>query len=180
MEIATFACGCFWCTEAIFKRLKGVKSVVSGYSGGTVTNPSYEQVCGGKTGYAEAIQIIFDPTVISYETLLEIFFKLHDPTTLNQQGADIGTQYRSAIFYHDDKQKQAAVNVKENLEKAGVYRDRIVTEITPFTNFYKAENYHQEYYEKNKQYPYCQVVINPKLQKLLQEFSEQVKEEFRS
>lgn len=178
-EIATLAGGCFWCTEAIFRRLRGVQSVASGYSGGVVAKPTYTQVCRGKTGHAEAIQITFDPKVISYEKLLEVFFKLHDPTTLNQQGADVGTQYRSAIFYHTEEQKQTALKVKERFEKEGVYEDRIVTEITPFSNFYPAEDYHQEYYEKNKQYPYCQVVIDPKLNKLLKEFSQQVKEEYR-
>lgn len=178
-DIATLASGCFWCTEAIFKRLKGVTSVMSGYTGGTGENPTYEQVCSGKTGHAEAIQVTFDPTIISYKKLLEIFFHLHNPTTLNQQGADTGTQYRSAIFYHTTEQKLIAEEVQQTLEQSGAFKDKIVTEITPYTNFYKAENYHQEYYEKNKQYPYCQLVIDPKLQKLLQEFSQQVKEEYK-
>ena len=138
-EKATFAGGCFWCTEAIFKRLKGVKSVTSGYSGGETENPAYEEVGSGKTGHAESIQITFDPQTISYEKLLEIFFALHDPTTLNRQGADVGPEYRSAIFYHDEKQKHTAQKVKEGIEKSGKYKDPVVTEIVPFKNFYEAD-----------------------------------------
>lgn len=174
---ATLAGGCFWCTEAIFKRLKGVENVVSGYTGGTIPNPTYEQVCGGKTGHAEAIQITFDPSVISYEKLLEVFFKLHDPTALNQQGNDIGTQYRSAIFYHDEEQKRVAEELKDKLEKSGYYQNKIVTEIVPFTNFYLAESYHQDYYKKNSYQPYCQIIIDPKIQKLYQEFGDVAKRE---
>jgi len=166
METATFAGGCFWCTEAVFKRLKGVEEVISGYSGGRTANPTYEEVSSGDTGHAEAIQVKFDTSVISYEQLLEIFFKLHDPTTLNQQGADIGEQYRSAIFYHNDQQKETAEKVIEKFEKEKVYDDPIVTEITRFTNFYTAEDYHQDYFRKNPSAPYCAVVITPKLQKL--------------
>ena len=177
-ETTTLAAGCFWCTEAIFKRLKGVTSVVSGYTGGIVENPTYEQVCSGNTGHAEAIQVLFNPTIIPYKKLLEIFFHLHNPMTLNQQGADTGTQYRSAIFYHTEKQKQIAEQIKEEQEKSGTYTAKIVTEIVPFTTFYPAEDYHQDYYDKNKQYPYCQVVIDPKLQKLLEEFKQEVKEEY--
>ncbi|MCR4324214.1 MAG: peptide-methionine (S)-S-oxide reductase MsrA [Candidatus Curtissbacteria bacterium] len=172
-ETATIAGGCFWCTEAIFKRLKGVESVTNGYSGGKVENPTYEQVCSGTTGHAESIQIEFDPNIISYEKLLEVFFKLHDPTTLNQQGADIGTQYRSSIFYHSEAQKKTAEKAKKEAQKSR--SQPIVTEIIPFENFYKAENYHQNYYEANKSQPYCQIVIDPKIQKLYQEFKSDLK-----
>lgn len=171
--IATLAGGCFWCTEAIFKRLKGVKSVISGYSGGTVDNPTYDEVCSGTTGHAETIQIGFDPKIISFEKLLEIFFALHDPTTLNRQGNDVGTQYRSTIFYHTDAQKQTAQKVKEKIEKSGMY-DPIVTEIVHFKNFYKAENYHQNYFDSNRSQPYCQLVIDPKIKKLMEEFKQEV------
>ncbi len=177
LETATLAGGCFWCTEAIFKRLKGVKSVIPGYSGGNVENPTYEQVCMGTTGHAEAIQITFDSKIISFEKLLEVFFKLHDPTTLNQQGNDVGTQYRSAIFYHNDDQKQAALKVKEKIEKSKIYSNPIVTEIVPFKNFYKAENYHQNYYDANRTQPYCQIVIDPKIKKLYEEFGDTLKED---
>lgn len=175
MEIATLAGGCFWCTEAIFKRLKGIESVKSGYSGGTVENPTYEKVCSGTTGHAEAIQIKFDAKIISYEKILEIFFHLHDPTTLNRQGNDIGTQYRSGIFYHNDEQRNRAEKVRDKIKKSGMYNNRIVTEIVPFTNFYKAEDYYQNYYEKNPEYDYCRVVIDPKIKKLFREFKEEVK-----
>lgn len=178
LETATLAGGCFWCTEAIFKRLKGVNKVRPGYSGGKVENPTYEQVCSGSTGHAETIQIKFDPKIISYEKLLEVFFKLHDPTTLNQQGADYGTQYRSAIFYHDEKQKQTAEKVKWDIEKSGMYENKVVTEIVPFKNFYVAENYHKNYYDSNRSQPYCQVVIDPKIQKLLQDYKSVVKKEY--
>jgi peptide-methionine (S)-S-oxide reductase len=178
LEIATFAGGCFWCTEAIFKRLKGVYSVLPGYSGGTVVNPTYEQVCSGKTGHAEAVQIEFDSSIIPYSKLLEIFWHTHDPTTLNQQGNDFGTQYRSAIFYHNQKQKEVAEKIKLNLEKEGVYRDKIVTEITANTNFYLAEDYHKNYYEKNKDKSYCNFVITPKISKLIKEYSQDLKEEY--
>lgn len=174
LQTATLAGGCFWCTEAIFKRLKGVKSVISGYSGGDPpaggNNPTYEQVCQGSTGHAEAIQIKFDPKIISYELLLEVFFKLHDPTTLNRQGNDVGTQYRSAIFYHDENQRKIAEAVKSKLEKSGVYSNKIVTEIMPFKNFFKAENYHQNYYDSNRNQSYCQLTIDPKITKLYEEF----------
>jgi peptide-methionine (S)-S-oxide reductase len=177
MELATIAGGCFWCTEAIFQRLKGVEKVEPGYSGGDTPNPTYEQVCSGTTGHAEAIQITFDPKVISYEKLLEIFMALHDPTTLNQQGADTGTQYRSSIFYHNDEQKMTAEKVKDSIEKSGKYSKPIVTEIVPFKEFYKAEDYHQNYFNNNKNAMYCQVVIDPKVQKLLQEYKNEVKNE---
>lgn len=175
--VATLAGGCFWCTEAIFKRLKGVDEVRPGYSGGNSQNPTYEQVCSGKTGHAETIQIKFDPYVISYEKLLEVFFKLHDPTTLNRQGSDVGTQYRSSIFYHNDDQKKTAEKVKAEIEKSGIYEGNIVTEIVPFKTFYEAENYHKNYYELNRSQLYCQVVIDPKVQKLYKEFKKELKED---
>lgn len=179
LEIATFAGGCFWCTEAIFKRLKGVSSVISGYTGGIIENPTYEQVCAGKSGYAEAIQITFDPQIISFKTLLDIFWHTHNPTTLNQQGADIGTQYRSAIFYHNDIQKQNALDSKNMLEKSKVYSNPIVTKIEPFTKFYPAESYHKDYFDQNTSTPYCQIVIDPKIRKLIKEYSNQIKDEFK-
>jgi peptide-methionine (S)-S-oxide reductase len=177
IDTATLASGCFWCTEAIFDRLKGVTSVVSGYAASQVENPSYEAVCSGRTGAAEAVQITYDPSVISYEKLLEIFWHVHDPTTLNRQGNDIGTQYRSAIFYHNEEQHRIALASKEALEKSGAYKKPIVTEITPFTNFYPAEDYHTEYYDRNRYQPYCMFVIDPKVQKLLKEYRSEVKEE---
>ena len=146
-ELATFGSGCFWCTEAIFQSLKGVESVVSGYSGGSVENPSYEQVCSGTTGHAEVTQIQYDPNVISFKKLLEVFWKTHDPTTLNRQGADVGTQYRSAIFYHSEKQRELAEKYKKRLDESGAFPNPIVTEITAFTQFYPAEDYHQNYYD---------------------------------
>lgn len=170
LETATLAGGCFWCTEAIFKRLKGVTSVVPGYAGGEKPNPSYDEVCSGTTGHAEAIQIQFDPSIISYDKILDVFWHLHDPTALNQQGNDIGAQYRSAIFYHNEKQKRIAEESKEELEKSEAFNMPIVTQIVPFTNFYKAENYHQNYYDQNKSASYCQIVIDPKIQKLIKEF----------
>jgi len=176
VEVITLAGGCFWCTEAIFKRLKGVEEVISGYSGGTTENPTYDEVCSGKTGHAESIQITFDPKVLSFKTLLQVFFKLHDPTTLNQQGNDIGTDYRSAIFYHSEKQKETAEKVKTEIGKSGLYKNRIVTEIVPFDKFWQAEGYHNNYYERNTDAPYCQYVIDPKIQKLYKEFKDQVKE----
>ncbi len=179
LETATLANGCFWCTEAVFKRLKGVVSVIPGYSGGQRENPSYEQVSSGATGHAEAIQIKFDPKILPYEKLLDIFFHTHNPTTLNQQGNDIGTQYRSAIFYHDEQQKQIAEKSKTDLENSHYYKDPIVTEIVPFTHFYEAENYHQDYYNNNRNAPYCTFVIDPKLQKLLKEYGNEVKEEYK-
>lgn len=169
METATLAGGCFWCTEAIFKRLKGVIEVIPGYTGGTVENPTYEVVCSGKTGHAEAIQIKFDPKIISFETLLEIFFKLHDPTTLNRQGNDVGTQYRSAIFYHDEAQKKEALDKIKKIPGA-------VTKLEPFSKFYPAEDYHKNYYERNSSQPYCQIVIDPKIQKLYRDFKQQIKD----
>jgi peptide-methionine (S)-S-oxide reductase len=178
-ETATLANGCFWCTEAIFKRLKGIKSILPGYAGGTAKNPSYDQVCTGKTGHAESIQIEFDSKVIPFEKILDIFWHTHDPTTLNRQGNDIGTQYRSAIFYHDEKQKEIAEKSKKELEKEGVYKGPIVTEITPFRNFYVAEDYHRNYYEKHQDAPYCNFVIDPKIYKLLQQYQNDVKEVYK-
>jgi peptide-methionine (S)-S-oxide reductase len=178
-EIATFANGCFWCSEAIFERLKGVKSVLPGYSGGIVENPSYDQVCTGKTGHAESIQIEFDPKVLPFEKILDIFWHTHDPTTLNRQGNDVGTQYRSAIFYHNQKQKEIAEKSKRDLEKDGVYKDSIVTEITPFREFYVAEDYHKNYYNNHQDAPYCNFIIDPKVRKLLMKYGNHVKEEYQ-
>ena len=179
MEIATLANGCFWCSEAIFKKIKGIKYILPGYAGGTLKNPSYNQVCTGMTGHAESIQIKFDPKVISFEKILDIFWHTHDPTTLNRQGNDVGTQYRSAIFYHDEKQKKIAEKSKRDLEKENVYKDPIVTEITPFKDFYVAEDYHKDYYENHKDDPYCNFVIDPKLYKLFQKYKNEVKEEYK-
>jgi peptide-methionine (S)-S-oxide reductase len=178
-EIATFANGCFWCSEAIFERLKGVKSVLPGYSGGIVENPSYDQVCTGKTGHAESIQIEFDPKVLPFEKILDIFWHTHDPTTLNRQGNDVGSQYRSAIFYHNQKQKEIAEKSKRDLEKDGVYKDSIVTEITPFREFYVAEDYHKNYYDNHQDAPYCNFIIDPKVRKLLMKYGNHVKEEYQ-
>ncbi len=174
-ETATLAGGCFWCTEAIFQRLKGVNQVLPGYAGGWVENPTYDQVCSGKTGHAEAVQITFDPSIISYKQLLEVFFRLHDPTSLNQQGADIGPHYRSSIFFHDEKQKKTAEKVREDMDTSHIFGKKIVTEIISFTSFYKAESYHENYYNKNQDAPYCRAVIDPKIQKLMKEFSKDVK-----
>jgi peptide-methionine (S)-S-oxide reductase len=176
-DTATLAGGCFWCTEAIFNRLKGVISVVSGYAASQVENPSYQEVCTGRTGAAEAVQITYDPSIISYDTLLEIFWHTHEPTTLNRQGNDVGTQYRSAIFYSNDEQKQIALASKEALEKSGAYNKPIVTEIVPFTNFYPAEDYHKEYYERNRSQGYCMFVIDPKVKKLLKEYKQVLKDD---
>ena len=176
IEIATLANGCFWCSEAIFSRLKGVKSVLPGYTGGKVENPSYDEVCGGKTGHAEAAQIEFNPAVISFEKLLDVFWHTHDPTTLNRQGNDVGTQYRSAIFYHNEEQRGSAERSKRKLGGRGVFRDPIVTEITPFKKFYVAEDYHKEYYEQHQDAPYCKSVIDPKIHKLLKQYGKDLKE----
>ena len=179
LQIATFANGCFWCTEAIFKRLKGVTSVMAGYTGGKRPDPNYYQVVTGVTGHAEAIQLMFDSTFISYQHLVEIFFATHNPTTLNQQDYDIGTQYRSAIFYHDDSQKETAEKVKKELEMSGKYNAPIVTEIVPFDAFYEAEKHHQNFYENNRSMPYCQIIIDPKIKKMLAQFSNDIKEEYQ-
>ena len=178
LEIATLANGCFWCTEAIFSIVLGIKSVIPGYSGGKTSNPSYEQVCTGITGHAETVQIEYDPKIISFERILDIFWHTHDPTTLNRQGNDVGTQYRSAIFYHDENQKNIAEKSKKELEKEGVFKNPIVTEIVPFSNFYSAEDYHKEYYENNRSAPYCSFVIDPKIHKLLQKYSNKIKQEY--
>ncbi|HET9946629.1 MAG TPA: peptide-methionine (S)-S-oxide reductase MsrA [Patescibacteria group bacterium] len=178
-EKATFAGGCFWCTEAIFKRLKGVISVEPGYSGGTKENPTYQEVSTGETGHAEAIQITFDSTIIPYSKLLDIFWHTHNPTTLNQQGADRGTQYRSVIFYHSPEQQKDAEESMEKLENDHTFTDPIVTQIVPFEKFYVAENYHKDYYDSNKSAPYCNFVIDPKLKKLLDEYAPLVKEEYK-
>jgi peptide-methionine (S)-S-oxide reductase len=175
MELATFGGGCFWCTEAVFQRVKGVSKVVSGYSGGHVENPTYKQVCTGTTGHAEAIQISYDPNFIDYEDLLEIFWKTHDPTTLNRQGNDFGTQYRSVIFYHNDGQRRLAENYKKKLAEAGIWDKPIVTEITPYKEFYEAEDYHQNYYNENASQPYCSFVIRPKVEKLEKVFRDKLK-----
>jgi len=175
MELATFGSGCFWCTEAVFQRLKGVEKVVSGYAGGHVLNPTYRQVCGGDTGHAEVIQIQYDPSQTNYEQLLEIFWKTHDPTTPDQQGNDYGPQYRSVILYHNDEQKRLAEEYKKKLDEAKIWKDPIVTEISPFTNFYPAENYHQDYYNQNKHQPYCTFVIRPKIEKLEKVFRDQLR-----
>lgn len=180
METATLANGCFWCTEAIFKRLKGVKSVRSGYTGGRMENPSYQDVTTGLTGHAEAIQIKFDPSVISYDTVLDVFFATHDPTELNRQGNDVGTQYRSAIFYHNNEQKRTAEEKIKKLTAEKKYEDPIVTEVTKFAKFYPAEDYHKDYYDENRNVNmYCRVVIDPKVKKLLTNFKEEVKEEYK-
>ena len=167
IELATFGGGCFWCMEAVFERLPGVKSVTSGYAGGNTANPTYEQVCSGTTGHAEVTQIEFDPAKISYEKLLDVFWQAHNPTTLNQQGADVGTQYRSVILYHDAAQKSAAEKSRTEAQKK--FKHPIVTEIAPFTKFYKAEDHHQGFYDSHLNYGYCQVVISPKLEKLEKE-----------
>lgn len=174
LEKASFAAGCFWCVEAIFQNLKGVVHVSSGYTGGSIKNPSYREICTGTTGHAEALQIEFNPEIISFTELLEIFWTCHDPTTLNRQGADRGTQYRSAIFYHNDQQKLLAEQSRAEVG-ARLWDDPIVTEITPMTVFYVAEDYHQNYYNDNKQAAYCQIVINPKLKKLKEKFSSKLK-----
>ncbi len=174
-DTATFGSGCFWCTEAIFEKLKGVESVVSGYSGGKTDNPTYKEVCSGETGHAEVTQITYDPSIISFTELLEVFWKTHDPTTLNRQGNDVGTQYRSVIFYHNEEQKKLAEEYKKKLEEAKIYANPIVTEITKFEKFYPAENYHQDYYEQNKSQPYCSFVIKPKVEKFKKVFEDKLK-----
>ena len=175
LQVATFASGCFWCTEAIFQNVDGVEKVVSGYMGGKVKNPTYKEVCTGQTGHAEVIQLTYDPKKVTYDELLEIFWKTHDPTTLNRQGADAGTQYRSAIFYHNDDQKQLAEKYKKKLTEAEVFDQPIVTEITPASVFYKAEDYHQNYYNLNGDAPYCSMVIQPKVEKFKKVFKEKLK-----
>jgi len=175
MAQATFGSGCFWCTEAFFQRLKGVEKVVSGYSGGKIKNPTYREVCSGKTGHAEVIQVTYNPEIISYKALLEVFWKTHDPTTLNQQGNDVGTQYRSVIFYHDQDQENQAKHYKQELDKAGIFAGPIVTEISPYETFFAADDYHQNYYNSNANQPYCNIVITPKLEKFEKVFKEILK-----
>ena len=175
LATATFAGGCFWCTEAVYAELKGVKSVTSGYIGGAVPNPTYQDVCSGQTGHAEAIQIEYDPAVVSFQKLLEVFFATHDPTTLNRQGADVGTQYRSGIFYHDDEQKRVAEEVIMKLNQARVFPGPIVTEVTKASVFYPAEDYHQDYFAKNPYQPYCQAAAAPKVAKVRKVFKDLVK-----
>ena len=177
LELATFGNGCFWCTEAIFEQLEGVLKVESGYAGGEVKNPSYKEICTGNTGHAEVIRLTFDPKVISFRELLDVFFNTHDPTTLNRQGADVGTQYRSAIFYHNDEQKADAEQMIAELKKEKVFDDRIVTEVTAINNYYVAENYHQDYYNNNKNQGYCRMVINPKLEKFTKKYKSKLKKE---
>jgi peptide-methionine (S)-S-oxide reductase len=175
LEVATLAGGCFWCLEAVFDELKGVESVESGYSGGHVPNPSYAQVCDDNTGHAEVVRVTFDPQVISYHDLLKVFFTIHDPTTLNRQGNDVGTQYRSAIFYHSPEQKATAEQVIQELTEAHLWDHPIVTELTPFKQFYMAEDYHQEYFKNNPFQGYCRAIIAPKVAKFRQKFVEQLK-----
>lgn len=175
LQVATFGSGCFWCTEAVFQQVEGVVKVESGYSGGKVKNPTYREVCSGLTGHAEVVQLTYDPAVVSFEELLEIFWQTHDPTTLNRQGADEGTQYRSVVFYHDDDQKRLAESYKKKLDAAGAFDNPIVTEISPFSTFYKAEDYHQNYYNLNGNAPYCSFVIRPKLEKFKKVFAEKLK-----
>lgn len=174
-EVATFAGGCFWCTEAIFQEVKGVEKVVSGYTGGFIKNPAYREVCNGTTGHAEAIQITFNPELVSYEDLLEIFFGTHDPTTLNRQGADVGTQYRSEVFYHSEAQKEKAEKYIQWIEQEKLYSNPIVTKVSPASEFYAAEDYHQDYYSQNSQQGYCQMVIAPKLEKLRKYYRSKLK-----
>lgn len=174
-ETITLGAGCFWCVEAIFENLRGVERVVSGYSGGDMENPSYEEVCSGSTGHAEVVQVHYNPEIISLGEILDVFWRTHDPTTLNRQGADVGTQYRSAIFYHDDQQKAIAEKSRDEMDKSDVWENPVVTEITPFRSFYKAEQYHQNYYEENPNQGYCRFVINPKLQKFKKEFKDKLK-----
>lgn len=174
-EIATLAGGCFWCLEAVFDELRGVSEVESGYAGGQVPNPTYRQVCNGTTGHAEVVQITFDPQAVSFRQLLEVFFTIHDPTTPNRQGADVGTQYRSAIFYHSPEQKATAEQVIAQINETGIWNDPVVTEVAPVPIFYRAEDYHQEYFVNNSNQPYCRAVVAPKVAKLRKYFVEQLK-----
>lgn len=174
-EVATLAGGCFWCLDAVFRGLKGVEQVVSGYAGGTLPNPSYEAVCTGRTGHAEVVQVTFDPAVLSYRDLVEVFFGIHDPTTLDRQGADVGTQYRSAIYYHSPEQERTAREVIAELERDQVFDSPIVTEVAPFTVFYQAEEYHQDYFRRNPGQGYCRAVIAPKVAKFRKEHLERLK-----
>lgn len=175
LEKATLGAGCFWCVEAVYQNLAGVQSVVSGYAGGHVPNPTYEQVCTGSTGHAEVAQITFDPAVISYAEILDVFWRTHDPTTLNRQGADVGTQYRSVIFYHSDEQRRIAEESKAAADASGAWKNPIVTEIAPLAEFYPAEDYHQNYFRRNPHQPYCQMVVAPKVEKFKLIFSAKLK-----
>ena len=177
LEFATFGNGCFWCTEAIFEQLEGVSKVESGYAGGEVKNPTYKEVCTGNTGHAEVIKLTYDPKLISYRELLDVFFSTHDPTTLNRQGADVGTQYRSAIFYHNEEQKAEAEKMIADLENEKVFDNKIVTEITAINNYSVAENYHQDYYNNNKNQGYCRMVINPKIEKFTKKYKSKLKKQ---
>lgn len=177
LELITLGGGCFWCTEAVFQRLEGVEKVISGYAGGIIPDPSYKQICTGKTGHAEVIKVYFDPQKISLESILEVFWATHDPTTLNRQGGDVGPQYRSSIFYQNEIQKETASKLKAELNAQKIFEKPIVTEITPFTNFYPAENYHQDYFNLNGMQPYCQFVVRPKVDKLKKYFAEIMKTE---
>lgn len=174
-QMATLAGGCFWCLEAVYDDVKGVLEVMSGYAGGSVANPSYNQVCSGMTGHAEVVQVVFDPAVISYRDILDVFFSIHDPTTLNRQGADVGTQYRSAIFYHSPEQKQVAEQTIRDLEALKLWRNPIVTQVAPFDRFYPAEDYHQEYFANNPNQPYCSFVVAPKVNKFRKSHAEMLK-----
>ncbi len=175
MEKATFGSGCFWCTEAVFQDLEGVSSVVSGYAGGHIKNPAYREVCEGRTGHAEVVQITYDPTVVSFDTLLEVFWKTHDPTTLNRQGSDVGTQYRSVVFYHNEAQQKTATEYKEKLNASGAFDNPIVTEVSPLDTFYAAEEYHQNYYKNNPEQGYCSFVVRPKVEKFKKVFGDRLK-----
>jgi peptide-methionine (S)-S-oxide reductase len=175
VELATFGAGCFWCTEAVFQNVKGVSKAVSGYAGGKVKNPTYREICTGLTGHAEVTQITFDPSKVSFEELLEVFWNTHDPTTLNRQGADEGTQYRSVVFYHTDEQRKAAENYKSQLEASKVFKNPIVTEISPLPDYYPAENYHQNYFDLNPNQSYCQYVVRPKVEKFKKQFHSKLK-----
>lgn len=175
IEKATLGAGCFWCVEAVFQDLNGVESVISGYAGGHVPHPTYEQVCTGKTGHAEVAQITFDPDVVSFAEILDVFWRTHDPTTLNRQGADRGTQYRSAIFYHSDEQREIAETSKATANASGMWDNPIVTEIVPLTEFYPAEDYHQNYFRRNPHQPYCMMVVAPKVKKFRKNFAEKLK-----
>jgi peptide-methionine (S)-S-oxide reductase len=174
-EVATLAGGCFWCIEAVFREVDGVENLISGYTGGTTVNPTYQQVCNDRTGHAEAVQVTFDPARISYREILEIFFSVHDPTTLNRQGADMGTQYRSAIFYHNEQQKAIAEQLIGELNKAGLWEETIVTQVAPLDKFYPAEDYHREYFSRHPQQAYCQVVISPKVNKFRKQWAKRLK-----
>lgn len=175
LEVATLGAGCFWCVEAVFQELEGVEAVESGYTGGHVKNPTYKEVCTGTTGHAEVAQVFYNPDVITYGEILEVFWRTHDPTTLNRQGNDVGTQYRSAIFYHDEEQKQIAETSKAAAQESGLWEDPIVTEIEPLGDYYVAEDYHQNYFKQNPNQPYCMFVINPKVEKFRKVFKEKLK-----